>query len=213
MNEVSPLATEVPERYLWAVLDQKALEKSMEDAKGQKPDSIGVDMDRFYNNFQAEIDQEVEWGSICKGATLEELADELHVDRDVFLASVAEHNANLNKAPAFGPPGGEPKKDDVPAFVMSMAPAEPIENGPFYALKIKLFHENAVGGMVTDSSVRVLRNGEPVPGLYACGDNIRGIMLPGPIGVMYIENVLSALTVAFCSGYLAAEQAVARLPK
>lgn len=52
------------------------------------------------------------------------------------------------------------------------------KNGPFYALFVKLFHENAVGGMATDSQVRVLKGGKPIPGLYGAGDNIRGIMLP-----------------------------------
>jgi predicted oxidoreductase len=69
-------------------------------------------------------------------------------------------------------------------------------------LKVKLFHENAVGGMVTDSQVRVLKNGQPIPGLFACGDNCSGIMLSGAIGVQYIEGVVSALTFAFNSGYL-----------
>ena len=61
--------------------------------------------------------------------------------------------------------------------------------------------------MATDSQVRVLKQGRPIPGLYAAGDNIRGIMLPGEVGVAYIEGVLSALTTAFCSGYLAGEEA------
>ena len=92
---------------------------------------------------------------------------------------------------------------------MEMPDPTPIANGPFYALFIKLFHENAVGGMATDSDLRVLRQNQPIQGLYAAGDNIRGIMLPGEVGVAYIEGVLSALTVAFSSGYLAGEKAVA----
>jgi predicted oxidoreductase len=120
----------------------------------------------------------------------------------------------------FGPPpggddegpGGPPKPDgdDEGGMFgpMEMPDPTPIAKGPFYALKVKLFHENAVGGMVTDSQVRVLKNGQPIPGLYAAGDNIRGIMLPGEIGVQYIESFLSALTVAFSSGYLAGEEAV-----
>lgn len=221
MTEVSPLAT-TPGRYLWSVLDQTALEESMERAKGQKPDAVGVDMDRLYNNFQAEIDQEVEWGSIKKADTLEELADQLGVERGTLLASVAEHNAHLNDPMPFGPPGGgeedggpppKPDGDEEGGMFgpMDMPDPTPISNGPFYALYLKLFHENAVGGMATDSQVRVLKNGEPIPGLYAAGDNIRGIMLPGDVGVQYIESVLSALTVAFCSGYLAGQEAVTYL--
>lgn len=222
MTEVSPVATQVPGRYLWSVLDQVALEESMERAKGRAPDAVGVDMDRLYNNFQAEIDQEVAWGSIKKADTLEELADQLGVDRAKLLASVAEHNAHLNDPMPFGPPpggdeegpGGPPPKpgeEEAEGGMfgpMDMPDPTPIAKGPFYALLVKLFHENAVGGMATDSQVRVLKNGQPIPGLYAAGDNIRGIMLPGDIGVQYIESVLSALTTAFCSGYLAGEEAV-----
>ena len=223
MTEVSSLALNVPERYLWSVLDQTALEDSMARSQGRAPDAVGVDMDSLYRNFQFEIDQEVEWGSIKKADTLEGLADELGVDRTVFLASVAEHNAHLFDPKPFGPPpggdeeegpGGPPSggpggdEDEGPMFgPMDMPDPTPLETGPFYALLVKLFHENAVGGMATDGHVRVLKGGAPIPGLYAAGDNIRGIMLPGTIGVQYIESFLSALTVAFCSGYLAGEEA------
>ena len=222
MTEVSPMATAVPERYLWSVIDQAILEDSMARAQGREPDAVGVDMDRLYRNFQFEIDQEVEWGSIKKADTLEGLADELGVDREVFLASVAEHNAHIHDPMPFGPPpggdgpegegpggpGGPDEEDNGPMFgPMDMPDPMPLETGPFYALRLKLFHENAVGGMATDSHVRVLRQGVPIPGLYAAGDNIRGIMLSGAIGVQYIESVLSALTSAFCGGYLAGEEA------
>ena len=217
MGEVSPLAYH-PGRYLWSVLDQTALANGMERAKGQTPDAVGVDMDRLYNNYQAEIDQEVEWGVIKKANTLEELADELGVDRDVFMASVKHHNEHINDPMPFGPPpaddeegasGPPPKPDgdddeDGGMFgPMEMPPSTPLENGPFYALFIKLFHENAVGGMSTDSDLRVLRQNQPIEGLYAAGDNIRGIMVPGDIGVTYVEGVLSALTCAFCGGFIA----------
>lgn len=224
MSEVSPLA-HTEKRYLWCVLDQTALENAMESAKGRAPDAVGVDMDKLYNNFQFEIDQEVSWGSIKKADTLEGLAQELGVDAQILLASVAAHNAHLNDPMPFGPPPGDDDKEkDAPPpkpgeddeedeggmfGPMDMPAPTPIENGPFYALLIKLFHENAVGGMSTDAELRVLRQNSPIPGLYAAGDNIRGIMLPGTIGVQYIEGVLSALTSAFCGGYLAGEQAVA----
>ena len=226
MTEVSSLATDVPERYLWSVIDQAGLENAMARSQGQTPDAVGVDMDRLYRDFQAQIDQEVEWGSIKKADTLEGLADELGVDRAVLLASVAEHNAHLNDPMPFGPPpGGDddgpggpggpggPDGDDEGGMFgpMDMPKPTPIAQGPFYALFIKLFHENAVGGMATDAQERVLRDGKPIPGLYAAGDNIRGIMLPGAIGVQYIESVLSALTSAFSGGYLAGQQAVAYL--
>ena len=91
----------------------------------------------------------------------------------------------------------------------SPKPRLPIEKGPFYAIKLKMFHENAVGGMTIDENTNVVRpDGTPIAGLYACGDNTRGIMLPGDVGVQYIETYLSAMTYAMCSGYLAAEKAI-----
>lgn len=235
MKEVSALA-HTEKRYLWSIIDQKALEDAMERSKGQKPDAVGVDMDRLYNNFQAEIDQEVEWGSIKKADTIEELAVQLGVDPQKLVAAVAEHNAHINdpkpmmkihftessvedEGPGGPPtmgggegPGGLPPMgdDDGPGGMppMQMPKATPMVHAPYYAFMLKMFHENAVGGMSTDSDLRVLKQGQPIPGLYGAGDNIRGIMVPGDLGVQYVENVLSALTVGFTSGYLAAVKAL-----
>jgi len=86
-------------------------------------------------------------------------------------------------------------------------PRLPIEQGPFYAIKLGLFHENAVGGMTIDENAAVLKNGKPVSGLYAAGDTTRGIMIPGDIGVGYIEGVFTALTQALNEGYIAGVEA------
>ena len=82
-------------------------------------------------------------------------------------------------------------------------PKLPIAQGPFYAIKLKMFHENAVGGMTIDENASVLKGGAPIPGLYAAGDTTRGIMIPGDVGVGYIEGVFTALTQAFNEGYIA----------
>ena len=84
---------------------------------------------------------------------------------------------------------------------------QPIQHGPFYAVKQKLFHENAVGGINIDENTNVTKNGAAIPGLYAAGDTTRGIMVAGDIGVTYIEMVFSALTYAFNSGYIAGTEA------
>ena len=79
----------------------------------------------------------------------------------------------------------------------------PIKNGPFYAIKLIMFHENSIGGMAIDENTSVLKDGKPIGGLYAAGDNTRGIMLPGDIGAGYIETTFTALTFALTSGYIA----------
>ena len=106
------------------------------------------------------------------------------------------------------PPGGD--DDDDMMFPMGEMPKpHPFEKGPFYAVIMKMFQENAVGGMTIDENTNVVRpDGTPIAGLYACGDNTRGIMLPGDVGVQYIETYLSAMTYAMCSGFLAAEKAI-----
>ena len=110
------------------------------------------------------------------------------------------------------PPPGTGGDDDDEGMMMpmgEMASPHPLENGPFYAVFLKIFQENAVGGMTIDENASVVRpDGTAIPGLYACGDNTRGIMLPGDIGVQYIEGYLSAMTYAMSSGYLAAENAL-----
>ena len=87
-------------------------------------------------------------------------------------------------------------------------PKQEIKAGPFYAIKLKMFHENAVGGMTIDENASVLKDGKPIPGLYAAGDTTRGIMIPGDVGVGYIEQVFTALTQAFNEGYIAGVAAV-----
>ena len=55
----------------------------------------------------------------------------------------------------------------------------------------------------------MVRGGCPVPGLYAVGDGTRGIMVPGEVGVGYIEGTISALTFALTSGFVAGREAAA----
>ena len=64
-----------------------------------------------------------------------------------------------------------------------------------------------MGGMVIDQNANVLKGGKPIPSLYAAGDTTRGVMVPGDIGVQYIEGVFTALTYAFNSGYVSGEEA------
>lgn len=230
MTEVSPLAFQ-PKRYVWSIMDHamvtENIEKSMNPATR---DVVDIDLDKFFVKWPEVLDEEEEAGSLVRADSIKELAEKLGFDPEKFQAIIDESNANSGKMPMMGPPpggdddekgpggpGGEDDDDDMPGmFPMGGMMPEPkkIETAPFYAFKLKLFHENAVGGMKTDSVTNILdKNGAPIPGLYGAGDNIRGIMLPGDIGVQYIENVLSALTVGFCSGYVAGQQATKYIGK
>jgi succinate dehydrogenase/fumarate reductase flavoprotein subunit len=53
--------------------------------------------------------------------------------------------------------------------------AKPIEEAPFFALEVQSTITFAYGGVQVDAEARVLRDGRPVPGLYATGADIGGI--------------------------------------
>jgi succinate dehydrogenase/fumarate reductase flavoprotein subunit len=53
----------------------------------------------------------------------------------------------------------------------------PIENGPFYALKIVIGEIGTFAGLAADASCRVLtKGGQPVPGLYVVGNDAASVM-------------------------------------
>ena len=60
----------------------------------------------------------------------------------------------------------------------------PIERAPFYALRIYPADLGTAVGLRTDADARVLnKNGVPIAGLYACGNDMGSIMngnYPGP---------------------------------
>ena len=153
-------------------------------------------MNRFYENWREELEQELRWGTMFRAETLEALGEQIGVPADKLRAAIEHFNRNTGKPETIMTPGGP---IDAP-------PKAPIGQGPYYAFLLKLFHENALGGIVIDENAQVLRGGRPVPGLYATGDNTRGVMMPGRVGASYIESTISALTFAFSSGYIAGEE-------
>jgi hypothetical protein len=225
MSERSFLADE-PGRYCWSILDDSHCEAAIARSYGGEKDVVGIDLEASYDRWREFIAEEVEAGSIVMGNTLEELGKNLGFPDPAAFARDAY--AESTKQPMMGPPpggdddgpGGPPDGPDggpggpggpggdgpedggMFGDMPPMPPTTPLEKAPFYAFRQKLFHENAIGGMKIDSDTRVLKNGQPIPGLFACGDNCSGIMLSGAIGVQYIEGVVSALTFAFNSGYL-----------
>lgn len=211
MHEISPLAYD-DKRYLWKITDDVNAAQNIEYAMSQGPDDLGIDIGPFLKNWRSVLAEEAEDNAVVMADTLEELAEKLGYDPARFVGQIAAYNEALPSMPpkmaasamtdlgVDGPP--------MPVELLGPQP-KPIAHAPFYAIKLKMFHEDAIGGMVTDENTNVLKDGAPIPGLYASGDNIRGIMLPGDVGVNYIEGVISALTFAFNSGYVSGVEAAA----
>lgn len=209
MTEVSSLVYE-PGRIAWTIVDQKTFDESIEANK----ESTDPDTRMSYEHWERDLNNEIRDGSVIKADSMEELADKLGFDKKKFLDFIIRHNQDVAEGKLdmpFGPPpgdGGDDEDNFMAGMMMDMPKPHPLVSGPFYAVFMKLFHENSVGGMTIDENGSVLKNGRPIPGLYAAGDNTRGIMLPGEIGVLYIEGAMSAMTYAMSSGYLSCLNAV-----
>jgi fumarate reductase flavoprotein subunit len=81
------------------------------------------------------------------------------------------------------------------------APVEP----PYGLVKVEgaLFHTQ--GGLLVDGHARVLRQGVPIPGLYAAGGAAAGMSGHGPAGYLAGNGLLAALGLGYLAGTQAAQ--------
>ena len=141
------------------------------------------------------------WEVLRKGETLAELAAAIEVDADVLATTVARFNehAAQGEDPDFerGVNGydryyGDPRHTPNPCL-------KPLEQAPYYALKIFPGDIGTKGGVVTDEHGRALAgDGEPIAGLYAIGNSSASVM-----GRAY-PGAGATLGPAMTFGYLAA---------
>lgn len=113
-------------------------------------------------------------GYLKKAHTLEELARQIGVDPAALKATVNRFNglARAGKDEDFGRGGriydlyqGEDGHEPNPCL-------GPVENAPFYAVQIIASEIGTFAGLRTDPSARVLsEGGQPIPGLYAVGND------------------------------------------
>ncbi len=120
-------------------------------------------------------------GYVVRGATLRDLAAKAGLDGAALERTVADYNA--------GARNGEDRQfhRGSTAFNRYLADPEhkpnpcvgPIEKGPFYALKIVVGDLGSFDGLSTDVSGQVVNDaGQPIPGLFAVG-NDRASMMGG----------------------------------
>ncbi|MEQ8814203.1 MAG: FAD-dependent oxidoreductase [Thalassobaculum sp.] len=125
-------------------------------------------------------------GYVTRADSIAGLAAALGIDPAVLADSVARNNRHAADGvdPAFGKGGdayqrnlGDPAHGPNPCL-------GPIATPPFYAIRVWPGDIGASVGLVTDADARVLDGtGNPVPGLYACGNDMDSMMAgiyPGP---------------------------------
>ncbi len=117
--------------------------------------------------------------------TLGELAEGMGVDAAALSATVEELNASIDRSVAFDPAvkDGRDARVTPPKSNWAM----PLEKPPYYAFPVTCGITFTFGGLRADEHGRVLReSGEPLPGLFVCGEMLGGLFsgnYPGGTGL------------------------------
>lgn len=128
----------------------------------------------------------VKSGYLLSGRSLRELADQIGADGTQLEQTVASYNKHARRGedPEFGKGGtaynrnlGDQDHKPNPCLA-------PIENGPFYAVRLYIGDLGTFAGLKSNGNGEVLNDaGAPVGGLYAAGNDAASIMggsYPGP---------------------------------
>ncbi|HIY83527.1 MAG TPA: FAD-dependent oxidoreductase [Candidatus Rubneribacter avistercoris] len=110
-------------------------------------------------NFQGQVNECIEkgMGNAFVADTIEELAAAMEVDAEAMRASVDRYNDLCER-------GVDEDYLKDPAYLM------PVEQGPFYAIRLDPSVTNTIGGLDVDYHNQVLDvEGSPIPGLYCVG--------------------------------------------
>lgn len=158
--------------------------------------------------FPLPIGRHLKSGYLHKGATIEALANSAGIDAQRLQKTVAQFNqsAQVGQDPAFGKGSRAYNRYQGDAFHQPNPCVKPLNQGPFYAVKI---HPGDIGtyhGIPVDCHNRALnKEGQPVEGLFAIGNDATSIMggnYPGA-GI----TLGPALTFGYAVGkYLAAQK-------
>jgi succinate dehydrogenase/fumarate reductase flavoprotein subunit len=136
--------------------------------------------------FTLRLGRFLEQGYLVSGATVGELAGRLGVDAVGLARTVAQYNADA----ATGTDtrfnlGGDAYQRFLGDAANGPNPCmRPIASPPYYAMRLYPSDLGTAAGLLTDAHARVLgADGLPIPGLYACGNDMNSIMggaYPGP---------------------------------
>lgn len=119
------------------------------------------------------------WNTVLwKADTLEELSEKIKIDTKGLVTTVGK----MNHYAATGidedfQRGGNPFDTYYGDSNVKPNPClAPIKKGPFYAMKLDPGDIGTKGGLLTNEFAQVLKNGEPIKGLYAIGNTSSSVM-------------------------------------
>ncbi len=141
-----------------------------------------------YNTSQAQIDKQVENGTLYRADTIEDLAKQLKMDPAVLEDTVKKYNSYVDN--------GDDPEFHKNAFDLKVKVA------PFYATPRKPAIHHTMGGLKIDTDAHVInKDGQIIHGLYAAGEVAGGIHAGNRLG----GNSLSDI---FTFGRIAADSAL-----
>lgn len=118
-------------------------------------------------------------GYIKAGRTISELASRCGIDPTELERTIATYNEHAKKGadPEFGRGSTPYNRLQGDAAQTPNPCVAPIEQGPFYAVKVVPGSFGTFAGLKTDSCARVLdEGGAPISGLYAAGTDMASVM-------------------------------------
>ncbi|MCA1495520.1 FAD-dependent oxidoreductase [Bradyrhizobium sp. NBAIM14] len=129
--------------------------------------------------FPMPLGHHLKTGYLMRGDTLEALAAKAGIDAKAFAETVKQFNATapLGQDAAFGKGSKAYNRYQGDALHGPNPCVAPIENGPFYAIKMVIGDLGTYAGIITDANARALdAEGRVIPGLYAAGNDMASIM-------------------------------------
>jgi succinate dehydrogenase/fumarate reductase flavoprotein subunit len=129
--------------------------------------------------FPLPIGRYLRSGYLLRGATITELAMKAGIDAPALERTVAEFNrhAHEGKDPQFGKGTRAYNRFQGDALHAPNPCVAPLDEPPYYAIKVVIGDLGTYAGLATDADARVLDNQRrPIPGLYAAGNDIASIM-------------------------------------
>ncbi|MEZ2145011.1 FAD-dependent oxidoreductase [Bradyrhizobium sp. DN5] len=129
--------------------------------------------------FPMPLGHHLNTGYLLRGDTLDALAAKAGIDAKAFTETVKQFNTTAPQGhdAAFGKGSKAYNRYQGDALHGPNPCVAPIENGPFYAIKMVIGDLGTYAGIVTDENARALdAEGRVIPGLYAAGNDMASIM-------------------------------------
>ncbi|MDR1177620.1 MAG: FAD-dependent oxidoreductase [Spirochaetaceae bacterium] len=147
-------------------------------------------LDPFGELMDIEMDRAMKAGAAWKADSISELARTIGFSGDVFVNEVNRYQRMVRQ-------GQDTDFNKAPIFLI------PLDQGPYYAVRMEPAIFGTLGGIRVDQFMRVLDAGlKPIPGLYAAGQDASGMF-----GYPYYETAGSTQGFAYNSGRIAGENA------